>query len=130
MNRQDDLKYIHVRPYEKNLSIQRIRSHLDFAKGVKKDVYKRQIQGKVILVTGGGGSIGSELCRQIAHAEPKQLIIFDIYENNAYEIQQELRRKYPELDLIVLIGSVRNRNRITSVTVSYTHLDVYKRQVL
>ena len=77
------------------------------------------IQGKVILVTGGGGSIGSELCRQIAHAEPKQLIIFDIYENNAYEIQQELRRKYPELDLIVLIGSVRNRNRITSVMEKY-----------
>ncbi len=77
------------------------------------------IQGKVILVTGGGGSIGSELCRQIAHAEPKQLIIFDIYENNAYEIQQELKRKYPELDLIVLIGSVRNRNRITSVMEKY-----------
>ena len=77
------------------------------------------IQGKVILVTGGGGSIGSELCRQIAHAEPKQLIIFDIYENNAYEIQQELKRKYPKLDLIVLIGSVRNRNRITSVMEKY-----------
>ena len=77
------------------------------------------IQGKVILVTGGGGSIGSELCRQIAHAEPKQLIIFDIYENNAYEIQQELKRKYPKLDLIVLIGSVRNRNRIISVMEKY-----------
>ena len=77
------------------------------------------IQVKVIMVTGGGGSIGSELCRQIAHAEPKQLIIFDIYENNAYEIQQELKRKYPELDLIVLIGSVRNRNRITSVMEKY-----------
>ncbi len=67
-----------------------------------------QIQGRTILVTGGGGSIGSELCRQIAAHEPKRLMIFDIYENNAYDIQQELRRKYPELQLEVLIGSVRD----------------------
>ena len=55
---------------------------------------------KVVLVTGGGGSIGSELCRQIAKFEPKQLIIFDIYENNAYEIQNELKRNYPNLNLV------------------------------
>ena len=77
------------------------------------------IRGKVILVTGGGGSIGSELCRQIAHAGPKQLVIFDIYENNAYEIQQELKRKYPRLDLEVLIGSVRNTSRINWVMNHY-----------
>ena len=77
------------------------------------------IFGQVILVTGGGGSIGSELCRQIAAAKPKQLIIFDIYENNAYDIQQELKKKYPELDLVTLIGSVRNTNRIRSVMNTY-----------
>ena len=77
------------------------------------------IAGKNVLVTGGGGSIGSELCRQIAGAKPKQLVIFDIYENNAYEIQQELKRKYPELDMVVLIGSVRNTNRIRSVMERY-----------
>lgn len=72
--------------------------------------------GKVILVTGGGGSIGSELCRQLAALNPKQLIIFDIYENNAYEIQQELVRKYgDELNLKVLIGSVRDRKRLDCV---------------
>ena len=77
------------------------------------------ISGKVVMVTGGGGSIGSELCRQIAGANPKQLIIFEIYENNAYDIQMELRRKYPELDLQVLIGSVRNTNRVNSVLDTY-----------
>ncbi len=81
------------------------------------------IKGKVIMVTGGGGSIGSELCRQIAAAKPKQLIIFDIYENNAYAIEQELKRKYPNLDLITLIGSVRNTARIESVMKEY-HPDV------
>lgn len=60
--------------------------------------------GKTILVTGGGGSIGSELCRQIAAHKPERLIIFDIYENNAYDIQQELKMKYPNLKLTVLIG--------------------------
>ena len=73
------------------------------------------INGKVILVTGGGGSIGSELCRQIAKHDPKQLIIFDIYENNAYEIQQELKRSYPELNLAVMIGSVRDSKRIDDI---------------
>lgn len=73
------------------------------------------VEGKVIMVTGGGGSIGSELCRQIAGHRPKQLIILDIYENNAYDIQQELIRKHPELDLHVLIASVRNTKRMESV---------------
>ena len=75
-----------------------------------------QLKGMTILVTGGGGSIGSELCRQIAAHEPKQLIIFDVYENNAYEIEQELRRKYKDrLNLVVLIGSVRDTRRIDMV---------------
>lgn len=74
---------------------------------------------QVILVTGGGGSIGSELCRQIAAAKPKQLVIVDIYENNAYEIQQELKRKYPKLNLVVLIASVRNTNRMNAIFEQY-----------
>ncbi|MBE5818999.1 MAG: polysaccharide biosynthesis protein [Clostridiales bacterium] len=74
---------------------------------------------KTVLVTGGGGSIGSELCRQIAKCSPKKLIIFDIYENNAYDIQQELIRKYPELDLCVEIGSVRDIDRIDCVFAHY-----------
>ena len=73
------------------------------------------IQGKTVLVTGGGGSIGSELCRQVARQQPRQLIIFDIYENNAYAIQQELKYRYPELDLVVLIGSVRDKERVEQV---------------
>lgn len=83
------------------------------------------VSGKVVLVTGGGGSIGSELCRQIARHEPKQLIIFDIYENNAYDIQQELKRDYPELNLVVLIGSVRNTHRINGVFEKYHPQIVY-----
>ena len=83
------------------------------------------IRGKVILVTGGGGSIGSELCRQIASHEPKQLIIFDIYENNAYEIQQELKKKYPQLDLVTLIGSVRDSRRLDFVFSRYSPEIVY-----
>lgn len=77
------------------------------------------VSNKRVLVTGGGGSIGSELCRQIASHNPKLLIIFDIYENNAYDIQQELIRKYPNLKLEVLIGSVRNTSRIESVMEYY-----------
>lgn len=76
---------------------------------------KNDLVDKVILVTGGGGSIGSELCRQIAKANPKTLIIFDIYENNAYDIQQELLRKYPSLDLRTIIGSVRDYDRLEKV---------------
>ena len=83
------------------------------------------IKDKVVLVTGGGGSIGSELCRQLAGHGVKQLIIFDIYENNAYEIQQELLRKYPEMDLVVLIGSVRNTRRINSIMEQYRPDVVY-----
>lgn len=83
------------------------------------------LKGKRILVTGGGGSIGSELCRQIAGHEPGQLIIFDIYENNAYEIEQELKRKYPELNLVVLIGSVRDSRRINRVFEQYKPDIVY-----
>ena len=81
------------------------------------------INGKVVLVTGGGGSIGSELCRQIAAHSPKQLIIFDIYENNAYDIQLELREKYPKLDLVTLIGSVRDSRKIFKVFEDY-HPDI------
>ena len=77
------------------------------------------VSGKVVMVTGGGGSIGSELCRQIARANPKQLIIFDIYENNAYDIQMELQRNHPELDLQVMIGSVRNLSRVDSLVEHY-----------
>ena len=73
------------------------------------------VNGKTVLVTGGGGSIGSELCRQIASARPRRLVIFEIYENNAYDIQMELKRTYPDLDLQVLIGSVRNTNRVDFV---------------
>ena len=83
------------------------------------------VSGKTVLVTGGGGSIGSELCRQIAMHEPRRLIIFDIYENNAYDIQQELKRRYPDLDLVALIGSVRNTHRINNVFEKYRPDIVY-----
>ena len=92
---------------------------------VQLDEIMGYVAGKVILVTGGGGSIGSELCRQLAAHEPKKLIIFDIYENNAYDIQQELKNKYPDLDLVVLIGSVRNTHRINSVFEKYRPDIVY-----
>ena len=81
------------------------------------------INGKVVLVTGGGGSIGSELCRQIAKHSPKKLIIFDIYENNAYNIQMELKDEHPDLDFITLIGSVRDSRRIYDVFETY-HPDI------
>ena len=77
------------------------------------------ISGKTIIVTGGGGSIGSELCRQIAAHNPKTLIIFDIYENNAYDIQLELKDSYPHLDLVTLIGSVRDSRRLENVFGKY-----------
>ena len=83
------------------------------------------VSGKVVMVTGGGGSIGSELCRQIAGHKPKQLIILDIYENNAYDIQQELKRKYPEMNLVVLIASVRNTKRINKIFETYKPDIVY-----
>lgn len=92
---------------------------------VNLDEIMGYVSNKVILVTGGGGSIGSELCRQIASHNPKQLIIVDIYENNAYDIQQELKRTYPELDLVVLIGSVRNTHRMNSIFEHYRPNIVY-----
>ncbi len=92
---------------------------------VQLDEIMGYVAGKVVLVTGGGGSIGSELCRQVAAHEPRQLIIFDIYENNAYDIQQELKNRFPELNLTVLIGSVRNTHRIRSVFEKYRPDIVY-----
>ena len=89
-----------------------------------KEVYDF-LNGKTVLVTGGGGSIGSELCRQIAGHSPKMLIIFDVYENNAYEIQLELKEKYPTLDLRVLIGSVRDSRRVFEVFEKYRPQIVY-----
>lgn len=93
--------------------------HLDMS-----GVYQ-MLHDKTVLVTGGGGSIGSELCRQIAKHEPKLLVIFEVYENNAYEIQLELLRKYPDLNLKVLIGSVRDSKRIYSVFEQYKPQIVY-----
>ena len=86
---------------------------------VNTDEIVGYVSGKVVLVTGGGGSIGSELCRQIARANPAQLIILDIYENNAYDIQMELCRNHSELNLLVLIGSVRNTNRVNQIMSLY-----------
>ena len=83
------------------------------------------VQGKVVLVTGGGGSIGSELCRQIATHKPKQLVIVDIYENSVYDVQQELLQKHPELNLVVLIASVRNTNRMNYIFNKYKPNIVY-----
>ena len=82
------------------------------------------VKEKVVLVTGGGGSIGSELCRQIAGHEPKQLIILDIFENSVYELQQELKKEYPGLNMSVLIGSVRNTHRVDSI------FDEYRPQIV
>ncbi len=92
---------------------------------INLDEVMEYLEGKIVLVTGGGGSIGSELCRQIAAYHPKRLIIVDIYENNAYEIQQELKRKYPKMDLIVLIASVRNTHRMESIFYEYKPDVVY-----
>lgn len=92
---------------------------------VDLDSVLSHVKDKTILVTGGGGSIGSELCRQLAEYSPRRLIIFDIYENNAYDIQQELKKNFPSLNLIVLIGSVRNTSRIESVMERYRPDIVY-----
>ncbi|MBR5498045.1 MAG: polysaccharide biosynthesis protein [Clostridia bacterium] len=86
---------------------------------------KEFISEKTVLVTGGGGSIGSELCRQIAKYQPKKLVIFDIYENSAYSIQQELRAKHPELNLDVIIGSVRDIHRVDKLFETYKPDIVY-----
>lgn len=91
---------------------------------VSNETIMNYVAGKTVLVTGGGGSIGSELCRQLAKNKPKKLIIFDIYENNAYEIEQELRRTHEELDFVVLIGSVRNEKRLEKI------FELYKPQLV
>ena len=83
------------------------------------------VQDKRVLITGGGGSIGSELCRQIAAHHPALLVIVDIYENTVYDIQQELKHDYPEMNLVVLIGSVRNTHRISSIFQKYQPELVY-----
>ena len=92
---------------------------------VNMDEIFTSLRGKKILVTGGGGSIGSELCRKIAGHDPKQLIIFEVYENNAYEILQQLKNKYPNLNLVVLIGSVRDSRKINQVFADYQPDIVY-----
>ena len=92
---------------------------------VNMDEIFSQLKGKVIMVTGGGGSIGSELCRQIAAHDPTELVIFDVYANNAYEIQQELKKKYPNLKLDVIIGSVRDSRKIFKVFETYHPEIVY-----
>ena len=107
------------------VSIQSIK-HVDIEDLLGRDTVKTDlnevkayVQDKVVLVTGGGGSIGSELCRQAAAMGPKQLIVFDIYENNAYDLQMELRHCHPELDLVVLIGSVRDETRVNNIFAKY-----------
>ncbi len=107
------------------VSIQKIRE-VDIEDLLGRDIVKIDIdeiagyiKGKTVLVTGGGGSIGSELCRQTATQSPKELIIFDIYENNAYELEVELRKKYPDLKLRVLIGSVRDKDRVEHIFDKY-----------
>lgn len=107
------------------VSIQSIK-HVDIEDLLGRDTVKTDlnevkayVQDKVVLVTGGGGSIGRELCRQAAAMGPKQLIVFDIYENNAYDLQMELRHRHPELDLVVLIGSVRDEMRVNNIFAKY-----------
>ncbi|MBE6700898.1 MAG: polysaccharide biosynthesis protein [Ruminococcaceae bacterium] len=94
---------------------------------IKIDVNKilGYVENKTVIVTGGGGSIGSELCRQVASHSPKKLIIFDIYENNAYDILNEIKRNYPDLDVLALIGSVRDSERLDSIFDTYRPDIVY-----
>ena len=114
-----------------DVSIQAIRD-IDIEDLLERDVVKVDMGGlsdlirnRTVMVTGGGGSIGSELCRQLAGYHPKELVIFDIYENNAYAIEQELRSNYPDLTLHVLIGSVRDEARINRVMEQYRPAMVY-----
>lgn len=113
------------------VSIQAIRE-IDIEDLLERDVVRVDMAGlsdlirnKTVMVTGGGGSIGSELCRQLASYRPRELVIFDIYENNAYAIEQELKSTYPELTTHVLIGSVRDQNRIESVMAQFRPSMVY-----
>ena len=110
-NGEVDIQKIRKVDVEDLLGRDSININLDEISGYIKD--------KTVLVTGGGGSIGSELCRQISKYAPEQLIIFDIYENNAYQIQQELRHNYPGLNLTVLIGSVRDKERVGDLFEQY-----------
>ena len=107
----------------KNVSVEDLLGR-EPIKADMEEVYEF-LHDKVVLVTGGGGSIGSELCRQIAAHNPKQLIIFDVYENNAYDIQLELREKYPYLNLVTLIGSVRDSRRMFEIFDDYRPQIVY-----
>ena len=109
---------------ETNCKLKQLPGLYQFVVGEATEVY-RFITGKVVLVTGGGGSIGSELCRQIAAHAPKQLIIFDVYENNAYSIQLELKEKYPGLNLETIIGSVRDSRRMFELFEKYHPQVVY-----
>ncbi len=88
----------------------------------------KYINDKVVLVTGGGGSIGSELCRQIVKFSPKKLLILDIYENNAYDVQMELNYKYPELDKAVIIASIRDEKRLRNIFSLYKPDVVFMQQ--
>ncbi len=87
--------------------------------GTNVDEVIGYIENKRVMVTGGGGSIGSELCRQIAMHGPRELIILDIYENNIYDIEQELRRHYPDLNLLTLVASIRDKRKIEDVFAKY-----------
>ena len=114
-----------------DVSIQAIRE-IQIEDLLERDVIKVDlgglsdlIRGKTVMVTGGGGSIGSELCRQLATFQPGELVIFDIYENNAYAIEQELKTNFPELKIHVLIGSVRDEHRIDTVMATYRPAIVY-----
>ncbi len=117
MNGEVSISRLRTVELEDLLGREPVQTNLDEIMGYVRD--------KVVLVTGGGGSIGSELCRQLAEHKIRQLIIFDIYENSAYEIQQELKRNYPLLDLVVLIGSVRNTNRLEYLFRTYRPDIVY-----
>ena len=110
---QGEIKVSRIRDVEISELLGREETSLNL-----ESVYQN-LKDHIVMVTGGGGSIGSELCRQIAKAKPKQLIIFDIYENNAYAIQQELKKSYPDLDLVTLIGSVRNTHRVNQILETY-----------
>lgn len=108
-----EVKVSSIRPVEIEELLGRESIRMDLAE------ISAYVKDKIVLVTGGGGSIGSELCRQIAAYGAKQLIIFDIYENNAYDIEQELRRKYPSMNLVALIGSVRDTGCLEKVFSTY-----------